>query len=539
MLRSACMAHDLRQMSDKEAILRTLEEKIGQRLVVGFEGLTPPDYILDWLAQGRIGGVILFSRNIATPEQVAALTYACHHAARRPILIAIDQEGGAVARLRAGFTESPGGMALGAADSTALTEQVSAVLARELRALGINWNLAPMVDVTHDTANPSVGTRSFGSDGEMVSEFATAAIRGFQSESVAACAKHFPGLGNTPVDTHEALAVISGSVDYLWQQDLIPFRAAVLAGVQSVMVSHVKFESLDPEYPATLSPHIIQHLLREKIGFEGVACTDCMEMRAIADHYGPGESAVLAALAGNDILFFSHTRAYQEAAYDALLTAANSGRLSPENIDTASDRLDTLCQQIAPPAKAELSLIRQPEHVALVEQAARAAVVLLRSEGHVLPIESDDPRRISVIEFASYLDSAVMETGGQTGFIAELHKAAPMLDSVSLRAVEDDQTRIDEAFTHAGNAEIVVLVTRNAHLIEEEAALARQIAARAGRLILVCLRNPYDATLFPQAEVILCSCGDSQPSLVAVIEALMGVFKPSGKLPVPLDLSSL
>src|SRR5688572_7058520 len=126
------MVHSLSEMSDKEAIVRTLEEKIGQRLVVGFEGLTPPDYILDWLAQGRIGGVILFSRNIANPEQVAALTYACHQAAKYPILIAIDQEGGAVARLRDGFTESPGGMALGAADSTTLTEQVSGVLGREL-----------------------------------------------------------------------------------------------------------------------------------------------------------------------------------------------------------------------------------------------------------------------------------------------------------------------------------------------------------------------------------------------------------------------
>ena len=158
-----------------------LEEKIGQMLFVGFHGTTAPPHILEWLKEGKIGGVILFARNIQTPEQVEALTKSLHTAAKHPILIAIDQEGGTVARLRAGYTESPGAMALGAADDPILTERVSGVLATELRALGINWNLAPAIDITHNIHNPSVGTRSIGTDPEHVAKHAVAQIKGFQS----------------------------------------------------------------------------------------------------------------------------------------------------------------------------------------------------------------------------------------------------------------------------------------------------------------------------------------------------------------------
>ena len=170
--------------------MMTLEEKIGQMFAVGFEGLTAPQHILDWLAEGRVGGIILFARNVDTPAQVAALTASLHLAAKTPILIGIDQEGGTVARMRTGFSESPGVMALSSAidDAEARVERVSRVLGTELRALGINWDYAPVVDISYNADNPSVGTRSFGSDKERVSRLAAAAVRGFQSGGVAACA---------------------------------------------------------------------------------------------------------------------------------------------------------------------------------------------------------------------------------------------------------------------------------------------------------------------------------------------------------------
>ena len=178
-------------------------------------------------------------------------------------------------------------------------------------------------------------------------KLAVAEVRGFQKAGVAACAKHFPGLANTPVDTHEALAVISGSVDYLWDNDMIPFRAAVENGVASVMVSHVLFEDLDAEYPATLSPVLVENLLRKETEFDGLACTDCMEMKAISDNFGTDESAVLAILSGIDLVFFSHTREMQEQAYEALLEACKSGRISSERLDSAVKHIQVVKEQFA------------------------------------------------------------------------------------------------------------------------------------------------------------------------------------------------
>jgi len=317
--------------------LRPLEEKIGQMLIVGFHGTTAPQHILERLKMGKIGGVILFARNIETPTQVEALTRSLHEAAKYPILIAIDQEGGTVARLRTGYTESPGAMALGAADDPELSERVSRALAVELRALGINWNLAPAIDLTHNIHNPSVGTRSIGTDPDHVSRHAVAQVKGFQSAGVAATAKHFPGKANTPVDPHVELPVIEGRLDDMWMTDLVPFRAACEAGVAAILITHVQFKDIEPTYPSTMSKRIIEDLLRDKMGYRGLVTTDCMEMKAVTLKYGPGESAVLAAMAGANTLLFSHTREYQEEVYDALLYAARSGDYQSSRSITVSN----------------------------------------------------------------------------------------------------------------------------------------------------------------------------------------------------------
>ncbi len=480
-----------------------LKTQVGQMLLAGFEGLTPPEYILDWIAEGRIGGVILFGRNVETPEQLARLTQTCHDAAHRngrpPLLIGIDQEGGTVARLREGFTESPGALALGAADDEALAEDVSAMLARELRALGINWDYAPVVDLTHDIANPTVGTRSPGSDPDRVSRIVRAEVRGFQRAAVAATAKHFPGLGNTPVDTHLALAVISGSLDYLWQQDLVPFRAAVAAGVASVMVSHVKFTALDPDYPATLSPVIVKRLLREEIGYEGAVCTNSMEMKAISDHYGAGKSAMLAALAGIDLLLFSHYRDNQEDAYAALLDAARSGRLPLSLIEAANTRIAALKTQYAITEPLDTAVVRSPEHLALAQRAARAGTVLLRNDDGVFPLASD-AQNVTLVEFGSYLNSEAMERGGLASFARLVSQRAPGIACVSLRASEPRADLLERAQQLADSTDLLVLATRSAHLMPEQLDVARDLLRRARRSILICLRNPYDAGVLVGAD---------------------------------------
>ena len=511
-----------------------LEEKIGQMLVVGFHGHEPPRHILDWLREGRIGGVILFARNIETPEQVAELTGALHGAARRPILVAIDQEGGVVARLRRGFTESPGAMALGAADDPKLTEEVSAVLAAEMRALGINWNLAPAIDLTHNIHNPSVGVRSLGSEPEHVRRHALAQMRGFQGAGVAATAKHFPGKANTPVDPHVMLPVIEGPLEDMWGTDLVPFRAVCGAGVASVMITHVQFKALEPVYPSTLSPAIIQGLLRRDIGYRGLVTTDCMEMKAVTDAYGPGESAVLAARAGANVVLFSHTREHQEAAYDALMDATRSGRLPMEQVEYSVERINEVKAHFASDGRPPLTVVRQPRHLETVERAARAGTVLLRATPGVLAV---GPGVTSVlIEFASHLEKVALERGGEPAFTAQLRARLPGLKAAWMDPTAPTKPPMNEAMRLAEVSDILIVANRNAHLNPAQLDAAKQLLDRRGPCVLVCLRNPYDAGVLDAGSVIL-TLGDAAPSLDAAADALTGAYTPSARLRVPLTMS--
>jgi beta-N-acetylhexosaminidase len=512
----------------------TLEEKMGQMLVVGFHGHEPPPHILGWLREGRVGGVILFARNIDTPEQVAELTKALHGAAKRPILVAIDQEGGVVARLRGGFTESPGAMALGAADDPMLTEEVSAVLAAEMRALGVNWNLAPAIDLTHNIHNPSVGVRSLGSDPQHVKRHALAQVQGFQGTGVAATAKHFPGKANTPVDPHVQLPVIEGPLDDMWDTDLVPFRAVNDGGVAAVMITHVQFKALEPEYPSTLSPAIIQGLLRRDIGYRGLVTTDCMEMKAVTDAYGPGESAVLAAKAGANVVLFSHTREHQEAAYDALLDAARTGRLPMEQIDYSVDRITEMKRRFAADKRPPLTIIRQPKHLETMERAARAGTVLLRDAPGLLPLGPET--RVTVIEFASSLEKEGLWRGKETAFTALLRDRFHSVEAALIDSSAPIGGQLEHAERLAEGAETLVLATRNAHLYPAQLEATRRLIAAGKPCVLVCLRNPYDAGALEAGSVLL-TLGDAAPSLEAAAEALVGGYIPAGRLRVPLTIS--
>lgn len=512
----------------------SLEEKIGQMLLVGFHGLQPPDYILEWLASGRISGVILFARNVSSPAQLAELTAACHAAAAYPILVAIDQEGGVVARLREGFTESPGAMALGAANSESLAEEVSAVLGAEMCDLGINWNLAPALDLTHNIHNPSVGVRSLGVDPQRAARLGVAQVRGFQKAGVAATAKHFPGKAKTPVDPHVNLPVIDEALDDLWDTDLVPFRAVSEAGIASVMITHVQFRAVEPDYPSTLSPRIIQGLLRDQVGFKGLVTTDCMEMKAVTNRYGPGESAVLAALAGANMILFSHTREYQEAAHDAVLEAAKSGRLPLERVDFAVSKIQAVKDQFPANRTPSIVTIRQPDHLAITAHAARAGTVLLQDSYRLLPLKPEDTRRTALVEFASGLESEALEKGGQTGFAQRLGRELPRLESAAIDPVAPVEQSAAQARALAASADILIVATRNAHLFPAQQKLAQELVKGGKQVILLCLRNPYDAGVLAGVETILCTCGDSIPSLEAAVDALLGRFTPSARLPVPL-----
>jgi len=510
--------------------MNSLAEKVGQLMMVGFDGLHPPPHILAWLASGRVGGIYLFARNIESPAQVKRLIADCRAAAKHPILVGIDQEGGIVARLREGFSESPGAMALGTSSLPQLAEDVAYMMGRELAALGINWNFAPVADIAHQRDNPSVGTRSVGRDPRLVSDIVAAQIRGFQRAGVAATVKHFPGLGNTVSDTHDAPARVTGSLSYLYAEDLLPFRAAIAADVGCVMLTHVLYEALDSELPATLSPRIVAGLLREELGFNGPVCTDCMEMKAITNAFGTGESAVLALLAGSDMVLFSHSREFQEEAHDAVLGAALSGRLSEERIDQSLERIQALKRRFSLQEAPPLEIVGSEAHRSLAGDAARAGTVMFK-RGKALPLNTSS-RRIALIEFSSQQSPEASGTGSQSRFASYLSQRIPRVTCYTVDPTADYRANTEVLSGTMSRADTIILVTRNAHMQPTQLRLAQDICEVTQKVILICAQNPYDVELITGADSVICSNGDSGPSLEAAVDAICGDYVPNGRLTV-------
>ncbi|WP_169988358.1 glycoside hydrolase family 3 protein [Microbispora sp. H10836] len=328
----------------------------------GFEGTEPPAWLRRALAEG-LGGVVLFARNVAGLEGTAAL--AAELRRERPdVVVAVDEEGGSVTRLEAaGGSSWPGNMALGVAGDEALTRRVARQIGRMVAAAGVTLDYAPVVDVNADPRNPVIGVRSFGSDPEEVGRHGAAWIEGLQSAGVAACAKHFPGHGDTVTDSHLALPAVRASREVIERRDLPPFRAAIAAGVRAVMCGHLLVPAVDA-LPATLSRAVLTGLLREELGFEGLVVTDAIEMRAVAALHPPGEIAVRALAAGADAICVGVSSARGESVYalrDAITGAVREGRLAEERLAEAAGRVRDLAAWYDAQAEARKAVARDAD----------------------------------------------------------------------------------------------------------------------------------------------------------------------------------
>jgi beta-N-acetylhexosaminidase len=312
----------------------------------GFTGTTAPDWLLRRLGEG-LASVGLFGRNITSPEQLSALT-AQLRAEHEDVLVAIDEEGGDVTRLEVRTGSSvPGNHALGAVDDVDLTRDVAFALGRRLAECGVNFNWAPSADVNSNPANPVIGVRSFGADPDLVARHTAAYVTGLQAAGVAACTKHFPGHGDTAVDSHLALPRIDADRPLVEARELAPFHAAITAGTRAIMSAHILVPALDPDRPATLSHGILTDLLRGELGYEGLIVTDGMEMRAIAGTYGIAHGSVLALAAGADAICVGGGLADDDTVRrlrDALVAAVRSGTLPEERLADAANRVRALAE---------------------------------------------------------------------------------------------------------------------------------------------------------------------------------------------------
>jgi len=333
----------------------------GRVLMVGFDGAVVNDHVREALALG-VGGFILFTRNIQEPAQVGELIAEIRALAPdRRLLFAVDQEGGRVTRLGPPCTVWPKMRVLGQTGDEELAFWLGTALAAEMRALGFDLNFAPVVDVDANPDNPVIGDRSFGRDPQLVARMGAALIKGLQSGGVLACAKHFPGHGNTDKDSHHELPVIEIDEAQWRAVDLPPFAAAAAADVAAVMTAHIVLTHADEALPATLSPRVLT-LLRKQLRFNGMIVSDDLEMKAVAAHYAPGEAALLAARAGCDLLLVCRQWERQEAAVRALYDAHRSGALPPLRLIEMRKRIEAAAFRFPPPGKGDLSVLGCDEH---------------------------------------------------------------------------------------------------------------------------------------------------------------------------------
>lgn len=327
-------------------------EKIGQLFMVGFEGTSVTPDLAAFIKEFKPGGVILFARNLESIEQIVELTNALQRCSpHSPLLISIDQEGGRVSRLPKSFTIFPPCGVLGRCNSSELAYAAAATIAKELRAVGINMNMSPVLDVNCNPANPVIGDRAFGATPGPVCELGLATIGGLQDSRVVACGKHFPGHGDTSVDSHKELPVVTASKERLAQVEFPPFRHATAHGVATLMTAHVLYRALDDQQPATLSPAIITDFLRGELRYDGVVLTDDLEMHAIIDHYGIEEATVRAIQAGCDMPLICKDRNREIAAMTALDSAVADGSISVERLEQSLARIDRLKQRFLAPYK--------------------------------------------------------------------------------------------------------------------------------------------------------------------------------------------
>ncbi len=312
--------------------------KVGQLVIAGFDGTSPDRRIGKMIKQHSLGGVVLFSRNLESPKQAARLTNSLQKMSSAPLFIAIDHEGGKVSRLPAPFTKIPSARTVGLSDSAQLAYACGEMMARELKAVGINLNFAPVLDVDTNPQNPVIGERSLGKSSVLVSKIGLAVIAGLQDNHVVACGKHFPGHGDTSVDSHKALPKITHGIDRLLDVELKPFIHAIENRLAAVMTAHVLYTALDQNECATFSKNILARLLRKKIGFAGPVITDDISMGAVSQKRSPGKAAVDAINAGADLILACKREAAEEAV-DALAEAMEKGTIRPEQVDAALDRI--------------------------------------------------------------------------------------------------------------------------------------------------------------------------------------------------------
>ncbi|WP_063565675.1 beta-N-acetylhexosaminidase [Paenibacillus sp. O199] len=543
----------------------SLEQRVGQMFMCGFHGQHADEQVHRLIRDYHVGGVIYFRRNVESVDQINRLSTDLQAIAAEagdlPLMISVDQEGGMVARIdKEGVTQVPGNMALGATGNPDYTLECAQILGQELKSIGIDMNLAPVLDVNNNVLNPVIGVRSYGENAESVASHGAAAIKGYQSRGVAATAKHFPGHGDTAVDSHLGMVTVPHERNRLDEVELLPFHRAIEAGVDAIMTAHVIFPAIEPEpIPATLSRKVLTGLLREEMGFDGIIITDCLEMHAISKPYGVAEAAIRAVEAGADLILVSHTLQDQVSAVEAVVEAVRTGRVdegtinqaleriiswkaarcgqwehtfvSMEKDDAVSDGFDEDGIMFSKKEKDESSRSLASIESRLDEIASNSITVVqndgllpLDPEKNVYVIWPEVVQRTEVDEPWSHTDSLGVALSQLRAGVRE-HKITTQpsyneADEILKNVSEEDQI-------------IVCTYTSAGHLPKGQHHLVQKLSEKYS-LIVVALRNPYDLLEIPTPGSYICTYENTPAVVRALSLVLTGELQPTGRLPVSL-----
>ncbi|WP_442601766.1 beta-N-acetylhexosaminidase [Paenibacillus sp. KN14-4R] len=522
----------------------TLLEKVGQMVQCGFEGTVPTEDIKQLIQKQRIGGVLYFSRNVIDTDQVAKLSHDLQAVASEsgvaPLWIAIDQEGGMVARLTDGVALMPGNMALAAGGSEEAVYEAASITGKELKALGINLNYAPDMDVNNNPRNPVIGVRSYGESPELVAKYGRQAIHGLQDAGIVATAKHFPGHGDTEKDSHLDLPTISHSRERIYEVELRPFIEAIDAGVDAIMSSHIHFPAFDEnQLPVTLSYQVLTGLLREELGYQGVIMTDCMEMEAIATHYGTVEAAVMAVEAGADMILISHRQDRQIGAIEAIVQAVEKGLIAESRIDESVERLMALKRKRGlfnekESQLADLSEVGCTAHMEAARAFSEASVTLVKDDAKLLPLSKE--KKTLVVSMEAVVSSLVDESYDTILTLGKAIAAEGCKVDERIVPIRDVTGELLQDIAQAAaDADQIVIGTYNAHLFPQQQELVKQLGTLGKPLAVVALRNPYDLQLFDDVSTYVAIYENRPLALQSAAKFLTGRISALGKLPVTIS----
>lgn len=511
----------------------SMREKIGQRIIVGFRGTQVTGELEELIREYKVGNIILFKRNVENKAQVQKL---CSDIQKlmvkyngRKGFITIDQEGGMVVRLSEDCVNVPGAMSIGATGNTDFAYEAGRQTGKQLKNLGINFNLSPVLDVNSNKDNPVIGVRSYGDNPQTVSKFGISMIQGLKDEGIMASAKHFPGHGDTNVDSHFGLPTINKTLEELSQTDLLPFANAIESGVDAIMTAHILYPNIiEEKVPATMSEEMIEGILRGNLHFKGLVTSDCMEMQAIQKHYGTVQGVIKAFKAGVDLVFISHTMDLVRETIEELERVYESGAIPLQNLDESFNRIISYKESYLDVNVTGLDEMPNQE---FVFKSLRHSLTGVNTGSAVMPPVDRDSLFIGCLPYRE--NDAFNLNIGQPNFPEYMGEKF----ECGYKIIDKDPNlqEVGEIVKSLGDHSSIVVGTYNGHMNKGQLLLVEKLLELKKPLMVIALRNPYDLQGLPSKVFGLAAYDYTWDNLKVIGDYLESPFELTGCLPVTID----